>query len=113
MIYRRKYNKGFYLIGLLIALMIIMILTGKYMGGDKSTNTPPVTTNIDRSKKAACSANRLQLQTSIQMWSVTHPGETPTLEKLREARYTVPTCPSGGEYTIGESDQVTCSVHTE
>ena len=50
MFYRLNNTKGFYLIGLLIALLIIMILTGKYMTGDKGSGIEPAVTNIDKSK---------------------------------------------------------------
>ena len=109
--YRRKHNGGFYLIGLLIALLIIMILTGKYMSGDRERGVPPAQTNIDKSKSAACSANRMQMQTQIQMWSINHLGETPTVEKLRQANINVPRCPAGGEYYITPKGDILCSVH--
>ena len=109
--YRHNNNKGFYLIGLLIALLIIMILTGKFMTGDEKSGTGGAINALDKSKAAACSANRMQLQTQLQMWAVSHPGEEATLENLRAANYSIPRCPAGGEYTITGQGQVNCSIH--
>lgn len=111
MIYRHKHNKGFYLIGLLIALMIIMILTGKFMTGDEKSGTEGAIHSLDKSKAAACSANRMSLQTQLQMWSISHPGEEITLEKLRAANYSIPKCPAGGEYSISKQGYIHCSIH--
>ena len=104
-------NKGFYLIGLLIALVIIMILVGYQMGGNKKENLPPAKTQIDRGKAAACTANRRALETQIQMWMIQHPGETPTIEKLKQARISIPRCPAGGTYSITPEGKVVCSIH--
>lgn len=111
MITRQMKNKGFYLIGLLIALLIIMILAGYQLGGDKKENIPPAKTQIDRGKSAACMANRRTLETQIQMWMIQHPGETPTKEKLEQARISIPRCPAGGTYSITPDGKVVCSVH--
>ena len=40
-----------------------------------------------------------------------HPGERPTLEKLKAAGVYVPACPDGGKLSI-EGKAVICSVHT-
>ena len=104
-------NKGFFFISILMALLIIMILSGYMLGGDKKENIPPARTYVDRGSNTACTANRQVLETQIQMWMISHPGETPTIEKLKQAKQNVPRCPSGGTYTIDSNYKVSCSKH--
>lgn len=112
MIKRAKNNKGFYFLSLLMALVIIMILMGHYLGGDKEQPKPDPLTYIDKGKSTACIANRNQIETNIQMWLINHPGETPTIEKLRQSGYSVPQCPEGGVYTIKPDGKTICSKHS-
>jgi len=104
-------SKGFTLIGILIALAIIMILGGYYFKEDELTEKNYVDTQIDKSKVAACSVNRQTLSANITAWTIQHPGENVTLEKLRNARYTVPRCPEGHDYIIDNDGNVYCPVH--
>ncbi len=108
---RSQHNKGFFFISILMALVIIMILSGYMLGGDKKENIPPAKTYIDRGSDTACTANRQVLETQIQMWMISHPGETPTIEKLKQSGVNVPTCPAGGTYTIDSNYKVHCSKH--
>jgi competence protein ComGC len=110
-----KRSRGFSILSLMLALVIIFILVGSYsyLARDKETQISQYKTNIDRSKRVACMANRTTLETMIQSWQVTHLGEKPTIEKLKAANYSVPTCPSGGTYTIDEHGGVHCSVHPD
>ncbi len=110
---RIRSTRGFYIISLLLALVIIFILSGGYFSRDKKSQVSHYQTNIDRSKKTACIANRITFETNIQVWQTVHIGEKPTIEKLKTARYSVPTCPAGGTYTIDEQGSVHCSVHPD
>ena len=104
---------GFSFLSLLLALVIIFILSGGYFSRDKESQVSHYQTSIDRSKKTACIANRITFETNIQVWQTSHISEQPTIEKLKTARYSVPTCPSGGTYTIDEQGSVFCSGHPD
>ena len=104
-------RRGFYLIGVLIVLAIILVLYGKQLAGDKSEGISSAQTKIDRSKEVACSVNRQMIVTGMTAWQISHPGEQPTIEGLRSAGVTVPNCPQGGTYSIGPKGDVWCSIH--
>ncbi len=106
-----NHSKGFALIGILIALAIILILTGHYFTKDEETQVTYYQTQIDKSKSVACTVNRQQLSASITAWSISHPGEKVTVEKLRHDRYSVPRCPSGVDYIIDTEGHVYCPTH--
>jgi len=105
-------RRGFTFIGLLIVLVIIMILVGNQMGG---TNGNPSLQKItvDRSKNAACLANRTTIVTQFNMWAIDNPGRVPTVKDLEDGRINVPRCPEGGEYTILQNGGIHCTKHDE
>jgi hypothetical protein len=106
------YNRAFTFISILIALVIIAILTGYYFKKDEKTGDVGLyMMSMERSKRAACLANRNVYEGYIQAWLASHPGEEVTPEKLRAAAYSVPTCPEGGTYTIEPDNTVSCSIH--
>lgn len=106
---RASNQRGFYLIGLLIVLLIIAVLYGKQLFPDKSG--PGALTYIDRSKVAACSVDRSTLTTTITTWGMSHPGQAVTIENMRNSGTNIPTCPEGGTYEIGPDNVVYCSKH--
>ena len=102
-------ERGFYIIGLLIVLAIIFILYGKQLLPDKQG--PGALTYIDRSKGSACMVNRTTLGTTIAAWQISHPGQKPTIEAMAGSGSSVPNCPQGGTYSIGDDGTVYCSKH--
>lgn len=108
---RPKQNRGFAILGILLALAIILILSGHYFTKDEASQKTYVETQIDKSTDAACAANRRTLEGSVSAWQVSHFNEQPTAEKLRKARYSVPRCPDGPEYIITPEGNVYCPVH--
>ncbi|NQU43152.1 hypothetical protein HQ520_07690 [bacterium] len=106
-------RRGFYLIGLLIVLAIIAILTYKQLAPEEKANQVNMATmSINRSKNTACNVNRNLVQNQISMWEINHLGEKPTLDKLQQGTSSVPSCPEGGQYTIGADGRtVYCSIH--
>jgi competence protein ComGC len=110
---RIKQSRAFTFFSILLALVIIMILTGYYFTKDKSNpnDVALYDMSMERSKRAACAADRNVLEGYIQTWMISHPGEDVSLEKLRDAAYSVPRCPQGGTYTIESDNSVSCSIH--
>jgi len=104
-------SRGFTIIGMLIALVIILILSGYYFKKDEKTEKMYVQTQLDKSSNAACSVNRQTLSTHITAWSIAHPGEQVTTEKLRLDRVNVPRCPDGVDYIFDTDGQVYCPKH--
>lgn len=105
-------RRGFYLIGLLIVLAIIAILYGVNLTGTDQSGQISSEVAIDRSEVAACQANRATMRTSIMAWAASHPGTPVTLENMRRSGVALPSCPSGGEYSLGpDARTIYCSVH--
>lgn len=107
----RNRSKGFMLLGLLMALVIVLILMGYYFKKDKDTQRMYVQTQIDKSKNVACTVNRQTLSTSIMTWTISHPGEQVTVEKLRQAAASVPHCPDNIDYIFDNNGNVYCPIH--
>lgn len=104
-------SRGFTFIGILLALVIVMILGGHYFKKDEESQKRYVETQLDKSKDAACAANRNVLESGISSWMISHPGEKPTLEKLRRDRVSAPKCPEGPEYIFDDKGNVYCPIH--
>ncbi|MBN1868228.1 hypothetical protein JW916_13160 [Candidatus Sumerlaeota bacterium] len=105
-------RRGFYLIGLLIVIAILFILYGKELLPDKTTGKSTQDMALERSKGAACTANRQALSVQITAWSLNHSGETATVERLRQDGVNVPPCPEGGVLSIGaDGHTIYCSIH--
>lgn len=108
---KKNTQRGYTIISLLLALVIILILVGNYMGPDKEKQKTWAQTNIDRSKDVTCAANRTQITTQLSMFQINHPGKNVTIESMQAANYSIPTCPSGGKYSIGDKNEIYCSIH--
>jgi len=108
---RRRGQRGFYLLGLLLVLAIIFIVYGDRLFPDRNTGVSQYQDQVDRSKSAACSVNRDSAAAMIAMWVASHPGEEPTVEKLRQSGTSIPACPEGGVLSIGPDRRLYCSKH--
>ena len=104
-------SKGFTFIGILIALVIILILSGYYFKKDEVSEKTYVQTQLDKSKTSACAANRQVLNAHITSWSIQHSGEQISIEKLQQDRVNVPRCPDNRDYILGPNGEVYCPVH--
>ncbi len=104
-------QNGFSFVAVLLALLIAAAL---YFGYFKFQSTPGEHAKgvaaIDAARTIACRTNRQNIERDITMWSVNHPGETPTLAALAADGLRIPSCPEGGRYDI-VGRQVHCSVH--
>ncbi len=104
-------QRGMSFVTVLVAMLILAALYFGYfklpnVGGERAG---PVVA-LDNSKAVACRTNRQNIERSIQLWSVDHPGEQPTIRALQSGGIHIPSCPQGGRYTIVDHE-VHCSVH--
>lgn len=106
-------QRGFSFLSVLLALLVIGLLYF-WIGGP---GLSPVSNSVSEAKTVetaghllACEMNRRAIEKELLTWSVTHPGEQATIEKLKAAGVYVPACPDGGRFTI-RGKTVTCSVH--
>lgn len=109
--YIQTRSSGFTFIGILLALVIIMILGGYYFKKDEITEKTYVDTQLDKSRNAACAVNRQTFSAHVASWSISHPGEKITVEKLRQDKVNVPRCPDNVDYEIGSNGEIYCPVH--
>lgn len=111
---QRNSQRGFYLIGLLLVLLIIIVLMLKGPFGPGSDTKSQVTTaqmSLNRANTSVCASNRLTLQTNLINWRMTHLGETPTIEKIRQSGINISSCPHRGAYLLGPDGAVYCTEH--
>ena len=106
-----KTSRGFTFIGILLALVIIMILGGHYFKKDEESQKMYVETQLDKSRNAACAANRQTFSAHVASWSILNHGEQITIEKLRRDKINVPRCPNNVDYEIGSNGEVYCPIH--
>jgi competence protein ComGC len=109
---RQSPERGFGVISLLLALLVIGLLylwlTGWVPSGVSSTTEAQIIkkSSVDLS----CRMNLQALDKEIITWSVTHPGQKPTLEGLQSSGVLILGCPEGGKWSI-QSGHARCSVH--
>lgn len=106
-IFRRNGQRGFYLIGLMIVAVIIMILTYQQVGpGGLDLAGRTGQTHIQRAELVVCKTDRNVLKTQIQMWQINHQGEKMTMEKVQGYLR----CSQGGKWTFNkDATYVFCS----
>ncbi len=104
-------QRGFGFVSVLLALLIAAVL---YFGYFKMQDTMSARSTgiaaLDSSRTVACRANEANIESNIQLWAVDHPGEDATIDALRASGLNIPTCPSGGTYSI-TANKVHCSIH--
>jgi len=105
-------RRGFYLIGILLAVVIMCILTIGYF--DKgTTGVSTYTASMTAAGRAECLSNQKAFQAEVARWSMNHPNTPVTLENMQKAipPVVIPKCRDGGTWTMDEGGQVYCSVH--
>jgi len=105
----RKASRGFTLLSVLMALMIIGILSGMYLAPPGTGTDGGPNYYVNRTQKTACAANRSVLTTKVVAYQIAN-GRFPTIRELKE-KEGVPSCPDGGSYYTLDG-QVYCTVHT-
>jgi prepilin-type N-terminal cleavage/methylation domain-containing protein len=109
----KRNRKGFTLVEMMIVVLIIGILIAIAL--------PNFLRARENARLRACVANMKQIQAAIEQWGMETKasGDTPVPSDLNEyANWlkTIPTCPSGGTYTISgtlNTYTITCSIHGE
>jgi hypothetical protein len=101
-------------IGMLVSVLILGLLIYAYaknqVGSGKNGSGGSPMTSIDKSRGAACLAQRRTIERDIAAWSVEHDHETASLAALEAGGFSVPDCPEGGRYSIS-GQRVHCSTH--
>ena len=102
---------GFYMIGLLIVVVIILVvmLMGPFHS-DPVTQVTQYEESTDRAKDAACTMNRMSIQTDLTNWRIQNPGQPLDMNILRRS-LRIPVCPGGGVYLIGPDGTIYCTEH--
>ncbi len=104
--FRHHGRRGFYLIGILIALVIIMILAKNQLGSLNYGKDGE--TYIERTEGVACGMNRGTALSKLQMWRVNNPKERPSFQKIGVNVQ----CPEGGKWTFSrDGTAIYCSLH--
>jgi hypothetical protein len=108
---RRLGQNGFGFVAVLLALLIAAAL---YFGYFRLQSAPGERAKgiaaIDAARAVACRSNRQTIERDITLWSVSHPGETPTLAAMQADGLHIPACPEGGRYELVGAE-VHCSLH--
>ncbi len=108
---RRK--RGFTLIEIMIVVLIIEVLL--------AIAIPNFLRARETSRAKSCCANMRQMETAKEQWAMDSKAaatDTPTAanlvdEYMKGTADTLPDCPSGGTYTLGNmSTRPTCSIGT-
>lgn len=103
-------RRGFYMIGLLLALVIIFILAGnQYYGSSNLNQVPQAQLYIQRSTDTLCTTNRLAIRTDIA-GMLALDGVLPTEEQLAIKLYSK-LCPERAAFQITERGEVFCETH--
>lgn len=104
-------QRGLGAVAVILALLIAAILYLGYFRMQSATSEKKTGVSaIDASRAFACKTNRQTAERDVQMWLVSHPGETPSFAALESDGARIPTCPEGGTYSL-DGVQVRCSKH--
>lgn len=130
----RRTQRGFYLIGLLLTLVIILILAGgqwnSQMGStpaeinavnnaadavadidpDATTNVKSAVNTIDRARGKACEAQRATLAGELNMAQMGAGGGVPDRFDVRPRVQHIQ-CPDRGTFSYDDSIKIYCSIH--
>jgi hypothetical protein len=98
-----------YLIVGLILISLVVIVAGCGSSAEQLTN--PTEGPVAKADSAACAANRRTMESSLQQYSVLEGKSATSLQQLvPKYLQSVPSCPSGGTYSL-QGSRVSCSIH--
>jgi competence protein ComGC len=110
---RLRSERGMSLILILAALLVMGVLYAGYFNLSDSESTMSKGGAVKSASQAmSCGMNRRSIEQGMMRWSITHPDEQATIERLERDGILVKRCPDGGQLTI-EGKKVLCSVHSD
>ena len=109
---RRRGEHGFYLIGILLALVVLCYLTLGYFEKNKQ-GVSTYNASIGAANRAQCLANQQVFATELMRWTTNNPGKAPTEVNLQESipPVALPTCLDKGTISVDDAGQIHCSIH--
>lgn len=87
-------RRGFTAIGLLIALVIILILSGHYLFPGSEGEVPLAKSSIDRARDVSYTANKQVLYSQVQIFKMNYPSTPVTIDTMAKAGMSIPQCPN-------------------
>jgi len=103
-----------WLIFSVLLVFLVVFIAGCGSGGDAASSEGGEVSQegpIGQAEAAACAANRKMISTSAQSYFAMEGSYPGSIQKLVPGfLQSVPTCPSGGTYTL-QGSSVSCSVH--
>ena len=115
MIRRRNSNRGFVLLSMLMALAMIGILSGMYLGpgaGGAPGAKPWPVQRIDRAKDAVCASNRRTVQTRVVAAQIGSASGRLSTAEMQQIMGNMAACPGGGRYYTIDGE-VYCTLHSD
>lgn len=105
-------SSGFGFISILAALAIVGLLYLGFVGlsSGGTTSTHRIELAKGASVSAACVNNQRAAEIAISTWSISHPNERPTLDKLKQSGIRISGCPEKGTITLKDG-KIACSLH--
>ncbi len=98
-----------YLIVGLILISLVVIVAGCGSSAEQLTN--PTEGPVAKADSAACAVNRRTMESSLQQYSALEGKSATSLQQLvPKYLQSVPSCPSGGTYSL-QGSRVSCSIH--
>ncbi len=104
-------ERGFYLIGMLIALIFVMYLTSMYFTPGPAGQPSTYVDSMNKAHKMDCNMTRNKIAGNIVEFKMLNPTAPATIDNLLKTNFQIPPCRAGGTYSIDQKGVVHCSVH--
>jgi len=106
-------QRGMSMISIVAALAVMAVLYAGYFNRSDSDSTMSKGGDVKVASQAmSCSMNRRSVEQARTRWSITHPDEELTIERMEREGILVKHCPEGGRYSIS-GKRLLCSVHPD
>ncbi len=110
---RLRSERGMSLVSILAALLVMGVLYAGYFNLSDGGSTISKGGDVkDASQAMSCGMNRRSTEQAMMRWSITHPDEQLTIERMEREGILVKQCPDGGRYSIN-GKKVLCSIHPD
>ena len=106
-------ERGMSMISIVAALALMAVLYAGYFNLSDSESTMSKGGDVKVASQAmSCSMNRRSVEQAMTRWSITHPDEELTIERMEREGILVKHCPEGGRYSVS-GKRLLCSVHPD